>query len=149
MKTTVAVVVSLLLATSVRAEEAQATPGPRAQFAAAAKTVKMRSNAESVEKALAEFGKPKVAFKWCNRAGCVDHKDEVGSNRMYVGYSRTERDKVYFLNVMFCTESPGSWQVAMVTAYEDDAKSGAFGTHGKSDKLFQDMDTGVPGCMAR
>ncbi len=75
---TAAIVASLLLAASVRAEE------PREQFTAAAKAVKMRSDAKTVEETLAKLGKPDVSFKWCNRAGCVDHKSEVGSNRMYV-----------------------------------------------------------------
>ena len=149
MKTTAAVAALLFFAASVRAEEAQAAPGPREQFTAAAKTVTMRSSAEAVEKALAHLGQPDVSFKWCNRAGCVAHMTVAGSNRLEVSYSLTEGDKLYLLNVMFCTESPGSWRVAMVTASENAKKPGAFGTMGKSEDLHQDMDTRVPGCMAR
>jgi hypothetical protein len=149
MKTTVAVVVLLFLVASVRAEETQTAPEPREQFTAAAKSVAMRSDARAVESTLANLGKPKVSFKWCNRSGCVDHRDEVGSNRMYVSYSRSAGNKLYLLNVMFCTESSGAWQVAMVTASENATKLGAFGTQGKSENLYQDMDTRVPGCMAR
>ncbi len=50
---------------------------------------------------------------------------------------------------MFCAESTASWHVAMVTASENATTPGAFGTQGKSQNLYRDTDTSVPGCMAR
>ncbi len=156
------VVLSGLLSTPVLADEpvkppsvpanVQAEPQPsvRDRFASVAQTIKTGSSAENVESQTDGLGKPdSVSFNWCNRAGCVPHDSEVGSNRMTVAWTKDEGDKFYRLGIMFCAESPGSWRAAMVTVNGQSKTKGAFGTAATPDKVYQDIDVRVPGCMAK
>lgn len=123
-------------------------PGVRERFASLARTIKTGSSGEEVEKATTGLGKPSVTFHWCNRAGCVNHESEVGSNRMWVLWTEDDGRKVYRLGVMLCAESPGSWRAAMVTVNGLPKTKGAFGTSPTPENIYQDVNVRVPGCMA-
>ncbi len=134
------------LTTNVQSEP---QPSVRDRFASVAKTIKTGTSAAEVEAETAALGKPRVAFYWCNRAGCIDHESEAGSNRMWVSWSKDDGDNDFRLAVMFCAASPGSWQAAMVTVSGQSKAPGAFGTSATPEKVYEDMDVRVPGCMAR
>jgi len=121
-------------------------PSVRDQFASVAQTITTGASAKEVERASEGLGKPRVTFMWCNSAGCVDHESELGSNSMWVSWTKDDGDNAYVLGVMFCTPSPGSWKAASVTVNRYSKTPGAFGTSPKPEKLYEDIDT--RGCMA-
>ena len=116
--------------------------GPRERLLAVAQRIPLRAGIDELQTITAQLGEPaKLAYSWCNKAGCVDHGTrETGATKMTVMWlTDTQGDKEHSLFVSLCG-GLGAWKVGNVMVYERATKSGAWGTSAKPVAIFRKTD---------
>lgn len=145
----VAVAVLLLFAASSLAEEpatittttTAAVLAKPAAFLAVAEALSPGASAAAVESLAKqhELGGPRLTFRWCNAAGCVERHDlEVGSTWMTVSWMNDDA----LLTVVLCRDilkPRETWRVAVVRLAEKSTR-GAFGTRVEGRVLHEKRD---------